>query len=91
MFEWSEEQTGDPRCGAPLRRRRRSSHKVDELEHGDTPPYEVIRKLYRTFGLDAMARDGFKRQLERKLSDTPAPRRAPGRRRQCRHDAHPDH
>ncbi len=42
--------------------------KIDELEHGDTPPYEVIRKLYRTFGLDALAREGFKRQLERKLS-----------------------
>ena len=24
--------------------------KIEELEHGDTPPYEVIRKLYRTFG-----------------------------------------
>src|SRR6202050_1584531 len=51
---------------------------VEELEHGDTPPYEVIRKLYRTFGLDALARDGFKRQLERKLSDKPAPERREG-------------
>ena len=24
----------------------------DELEHGDTPPYEVLRKLYSTFGID---------------------------------------
>src|SRR5439155_20274908 len=29
-----------------------------------TPPYEVLRKLYRSFGLDVMARDRFKRRLE---------------------------
>src|SRR3954451_19674619 len=36
----------------------------EELEFGDTPPYDVIRKLYATFGMDQMARDGFKRRLE---------------------------
>ena len=36
----------------------------DEFEFGDTPPYEVLRKLYRSFGLDVMARDRFKRRLE---------------------------
>jgi alkylation response protein AidB-like acyl-CoA dehydrogenase len=41
---------------------------VDELEHGDEPPYAVIRKMYSTFGLDQLARDGFKRALERKQS-----------------------
>ena len=28
---------------------------LEELEHGDTPPYDVLRKLYQTFGIDAMA------------------------------------
>jgi alkylation response protein AidB-like acyl-CoA dehydrogenase len=36
---------------------------VDELEHGDLPPYEIIRKLFGTFGLDALARDTFESQL----------------------------
>lgn len=40
--------------------------RVDELEHGTTPPYDIIRKLYRTFGMDQMARESFKRALERK-------------------------
>src|SRR5580658_4523616 len=77
MFEWSEEQVA---IRDAVRRFVEEEIKplVDELEHGDTPPYEVIRKLYRTFGLDAMAREGFKRQLERKLSDTPAPERTEG-------------
>jgi alkylation response protein AidB-like acyl-CoA dehydrogenase len=36
----------------------------DELEFGDTPPYDVLRKLYSTFGMDTMARERFKRQIE---------------------------
>ncbi|MBM4362769.1 MAG: acyl-CoA dehydrogenase family protein, partial [Deltaproteobacteria bacterium] len=29
--------------------------KLEELEHGDTPPYEVLRKLFQTFGMREMA------------------------------------
>jgi alkylation response protein AidB-like acyl-CoA dehydrogenase len=36
----------------------------DELEFGDTPPYDVLRKLYSTFGMDTMARERFKRQID---------------------------
>ena len=27
----------------------------DELEHGDLPPYDLIRLFFKTFGLDTMA------------------------------------
>jgi hypothetical protein len=43
----------------------------EELEFGDTPPYEVIRKLYSTFGMDQMARDGFKKRLEAEATPNP--------------------
>jgi acyl-CoA dehydrogenase len=36
-----------------------------DLEHGDLPPYDILRKLVRTFGLDEMARQRFTRQIER--------------------------
>ncbi len=36
----------------------------DELEHGDLPPYGVLRKLYRTFGMDELARTSFRRRIE---------------------------
>ena len=36
----------------------------DELEHGDLPPYEVLRKLFATFGMDTMARAGFEKRIE---------------------------
>lgn len=38
---------------------------VEELEHGDLPPYDILRKLFATFGMDAMARDRFERQIAR--------------------------
>ena len=37
----------------------------DELEHGDLAPYGVLRKLFASFGIDEMARDSFKKRLER--------------------------
>ncbi|HEX4901195.1 MAG TPA: acyl-CoA dehydrogenase family protein, partial [Acidimicrobiales bacterium] len=63
MIDWTEEQKMVRDAVrqfveaevAPLR---------DELEFGDTPPYDVLRKLYKTFGMDTMARDRFQRQIE---------------------------
>jgi acyl-CoA dehydrogenase len=67
MFEWSEEQLA---IRDAVRRFVEEEVKpnVEELEHGETPPYEVIRKLYQTFGLDALARDSAKRAIERKAA-----------------------
>ncbi len=67
MFEWSEEQL---MVRDAIRRFVEAEvvPKVDELEHGDLPPYDVIRKLYTTFGMDQLARDRFKRQVERKAA-----------------------
>ena len=64
MFEWTEEQlmirdAVRQFVEAEIAPRR------DELEHGDTPPYDILRKLFSTFGLDAMARESFKRRIER--------------------------
>ena len=38
---------------------------VEELEFGDTPPYDVLRKLFQTFGMDVMARQRFEKMIER--------------------------
>jgi acyl-CoA dehydrogenase len=43
---------------------------IDDVEHNGVPPYEIIRKMYSTFGMDQMARDRFKKQLERKIAGT---------------------
>jgi alkylation response protein AidB-like acyl-CoA dehydrogenase len=39
---------------------------VEELEHGDVPPYEILRKMISTFGMDELARARFRHALERK-------------------------
>jgi alkylation response protein AidB-like acyl-CoA dehydrogenase len=38
---------------------------LEELEHGDMPPYEILRKLFATFGMDEMARARFDKQIAR--------------------------
>ena len=61
MYEWSEEHQ---MMRDAMRRFVEAEivPNLEELEHGDTPPYEVLRKLWSTFGMDAAARDRFKRQ-----------------------------
>ena len=41
---------------------------LEELEHGDLPPYDVLRKLFKTFGMDELARTRFDRQIARQES-----------------------
>jgi alkylation response protein AidB-like acyl-CoA dehydrogenase len=64
MFEWSDEHAMIRDAvrqfvESEIRPRR------EELEFGDTPPYEVLRTMFRTFGLDALAREQFKKRIER--------------------------
>src|SRR5438477_302491 len=44
---------------------------VDELEHGDLPPYDLLRKLYATFGMDGMAKASFARRMAREVEGEP--------------------
>ena len=64
MYEWSEEHL---MMRDAMRRFVEAEivPNLEELEHGDTPPYDVLRKLWSTFGMDAAARDRFKRQMEK--------------------------
>ena len=64
MFEWSEEQLMI-RDAVRQFVAAEIVPKRDELEHGDLPPYDILRKLFATFGMDSMARDRFKHQIER--------------------------
>ncbi|MGZ4730074.1 MAG: acyl-CoA dehydrogenase family protein [Acidimicrobiales bacterium] len=63
MYKWSDEQL---MVQDAVRQFVEAEIKprVEELEHGDLPPYDILRKLFATFGMDAMARDRFKRQIE---------------------------
>ena len=73
MFEWSEEQQ---MIRDALRRfvdEEIRPHR-EELEYGDLPPYDLLRKMYATFGMDAMQRELFARRMKRERSGGDAER-----------------
>ena len=51
---------------------------LEALEHGDMPPYDVLRKMFKTFGMDELARARFDKQIAREeaaaKSGAPAPK-----------------
>ncbi len=64
MIRWSDEQVA---VAQAVRRfvDEQVRPVLDDLEFGDLPPYGILRAMYATFGLDQLAREQFKRRLER--------------------------
>lgn len=62
MIEWSEPQRM-LRTAVRQFVEKEIAPNVDMLEHGDTPPYETLRKFLKTFGIDAMARQRFEADI----------------------------
>jgi alkylation response protein AidB-like acyl-CoA dehydrogenase len=64
MIEWSEQHV---MIRDALRKfvEAEIAPNLEELEHGSTPPYDILRKLFATFGMDEMARSRFDAQIER--------------------------
>ena len=58
MIQWSEEQEMVRQAVRDFVDNEIRPHR-EELEFGDMPPYDLLRKLFATFGMDAMARDRF--------------------------------
>src|SRR5690349_11381885 len=46
---------------------------LEALEHGDTPPYEILRKMVKTFGLADMARGRVAAQIAKEKARGGAP------------------
>jgi acyl-CoA dehydrogenase len=60
----------------------------EELEFGDEPPYDVLRKMMKTFGMDEMAKGRFAVDLEReKRGEVKTERKSDGTFRQDLADA----
>src|ERR1700712_3335036 len=65
MYEWSDEHKMiRDAVRAFVEAEVRPQREALEFGEGATPTYDVIRKLYGTFGMDAMARDGFKKRMD---------------------------
>jgi alkylation response protein AidB-like acyl-CoA dehydrogenase len=64
MIEWSEADLAVRDAVRDFIEKEIRPH-VDQLETGAMPPYDIVRKLFAAFGLDAMAADALKKQLDR--------------------------
>jgi alkylation response protein AidB-like acyl-CoA dehydrogenase len=64
MYEWSEEQLMI-RDAVRQFVEAEIAPKREELEHGDLPPYDILRKLFSTFGMADMARAGAQARIDR--------------------------
>lgn len=64
MIEWSEQQL---MMRDAIRKfvEAEIAPNLEEFEHGDTPPYDVLRKMFKTFGIDEVARARFQSQMDR--------------------------
>ena len=85
MIEWSEEHRMISEAVRRFVDDEIRPH-VDELEHGDLPPYDILRKMFATFGMDALAKDRFEKQIAREKAaadaaargEAPAPKKESG-------------
>jgi acyl-CoA dehydrogenase len=73
MYEWPEEMMMIRDAVRQFIDAEVRPHRED-LEHGDLPPYDLLRKMYRTFGMDQMARDSFHKRIEAEKNGETAPR-----------------
>jgi alkylation response protein AidB-like acyl-CoA dehydrogenase len=64
MIEWSEQHL---MIRDAMRRFVEAEVKphLEELEHGDLPPYDILRKMMSTFGIDEVAKARFEKQIGR--------------------------
>ncbi|UFS93653.1 acyl-CoA dehydrogenase family protein [Nocardia huaxiensis] len=64
MYQWSDEDLMFRDVLRGFIEKEIKPH-VDQLESGALPPFDIIRKLYATFGLDEMAREALAKAIER--------------------------
>lgn len=71
MIEWNDEQLMVRDAMRKFVEREIKPNLV-ALEHGDMPPYDILRKMLSEFGMDQMARDRFKKTIERERAEAEA-------------------
>ena len=62
MYAWNEEQLMIRDAVRDFIEREIAPRR-EELEFGDMPPYDLLRKLFSTFGMDQMAKDRFAKTI----------------------------
>src|SRR3954471_11478542 len=71
MYEWSEMERAIQDAVRQFVDAEVRPHR-EELEFGDLPPYEILRKLWKTFGIDVMAADSIEKLLAKEREAPPS-------------------
>jgi alkylation response protein AidB-like acyl-CoA dehydrogenase len=71
MYEWSEEHVM-MRQAVRQFIEKEIVPDLDQYEHEGKPPYDALRRMFATFGIDSAARAGFAHRLEKEAEDAPA-------------------
>ena len=77
VFEWSEEDLMVRDAVRSFVDKEIRPHS-DELESGQLPPYDILRKLMTSFGVDAMAREGLEKELDAEAAGESKPKGSGG-------------
>jgi hypothetical protein len=77
MYEWSESQQTIREMVRRFVEQEVVPH-VQALEHGDLPPYGILRKMYAAFGMSEMARARFRKQIEAEKAGEPRQKKGGG-------------
>ncbi len=64
MIQWSEQQQMIQKMVRDFVEKEIVPH-LDDIEYNGLPPYDILRKLIKTFGMDVMAQQSFEKQLAR--------------------------
>lgn len=64
MIQWSEQQQMIQKMVRDFVEKE-IVPQLDDIEYNGVPPYDILRKLIRTFGMDVMAQQSFEKQLAR--------------------------
>ena len=73
MYEWSAEHEAIIEVMRRFVDEEVRPH-LDDLEHHGVPPYDVLRTMFKVFGLREAALDSFERLLERQVNGDDAPK-----------------
>ena len=64
MIQWSEQQQMIQKMVRDFVEKE-IVPQLDDIEYNGVPPYDILRKLIKTFGMDVMAKQSFEKQLAR--------------------------
>ena len=63
MIQWSEQQQMIQKMVRDFVEKE-IVPQLDDIEYNGVPPYDILRKLIKTFGMDVMAKQSFEKQRE---------------------------